>query len=315
MKKLLSTTALVLALGAPALLSAQTATPAPTSATSSAQTNMNMPGFLAVREESDLYASELMGQQVYARRTQGDANTNAGAMATMNSADLEEMDNIGDINEIILSSTGDVRAIVIGVGGFLGMGDQDVAVTMDQVTFAHDADDQSQMYIVVNTGADMLKDSPAYDRSAAATGTATDGAPAATGTATDTSPVASNDDSTTTAGSTDDRTPFAAPDMERDGYKRVEVTKVSTEMLTGKTVYSPDENDVGTVTDMIVDDSGKITDVIIDFGGFLGLGSSQASLSFNELTVLSNDGDEDVRVYVNATKEQIQSLPQYEPAN
>jgi hypothetical protein len=40
---------------------------------------------------------------------------------------------------------------------------------------------------------------------------------------------------------------------------------------------------------MIIDDTGGITNVIIDFGGFLGIGVSQASLSFDELTILSTE--------------------------
>jgi hypothetical protein len=118
-----------------------------------------------------------MGHDVYARRTPAEMTTTDGQaamnadgthdMTTMARADLDEMDNIGQINEIVLSHDGQVRALVIGVGGFLGVGEQDVAVTMDQVTFASDADDRSQMYVVVNTGADLLKGSPAYDRTAA----------------------------------------------------------------------------------------------------------------------------------------------------
>ena len=44
-------------------------------------------------------------------------------------------EKIGDINEILLDSTGKVKAVVIGVGGFLGMGEHDVAVSMDKLKF------------------------------------------------------------------------------------------------------------------------------------------------------------------------------------
>ena len=49
--------------------------------------------------------------------------------------------------------------------------------------------------------------------------------------------------------------------------------------------------------------------------GFLGIGSSQASLNFDELTILTTDGFDDVRIYVDATRDQIQNLPQYEASN
>lgn len=298
MKTLLSTTAVILAMGFPAMTFAQTAVPAANQATQT-----ETPGFLGVRGQSDVFASELIGHDVYARRAPADMSGAEGSpglnadgthsWAMLNRADLDGMDNIGQINEIVLSSDGQVRAIVIGVGGFLGIGERDVAVTMDQVTFASDPDDLSLMHIVVNIGADMLTDSPHYDRTAM-TGERVPGA--------HTAPVA-------------DRTAFTAPELARDGYDRVEITQVSTEMLVGKSVYGVNDEAVGTIDDLIVDDAGGITNVIIDFGGFLGIGATQVSLGFEELTILANEGSTDVRVYVDATKEQVQALPPYSALN
>jgi hypothetical protein len=44
-------------------------------------------------------------------------------------------DKLGDINEILLDKEGKVMAVVIGVGGFLGMGEHDIAVSMDKLKF------------------------------------------------------------------------------------------------------------------------------------------------------------------------------------
>lgn len=44
-------------------------------------------------------------------------------------------DDIGDINDLIMGQDGRVEAVVIGVGGFLGMGEHDVAVPFGQVRF------------------------------------------------------------------------------------------------------------------------------------------------------------------------------------
>lgn len=301
MNTLLSTTALVIALGVPSLTFAQTTAPAADAANRQVTTGMS--GFLDQRSQSDLFASELMGKKVYARRTMSDdrpsqTDTNAVTgetqqMATMNRDDLEDMDNIGEITEIVLSNDGQVRALVIGVGGFLGMGEHDVAVTMDQISFASDPEDRSETYVMLNTRSGMLKESPSYDRMMMA--------PAG-----DTQQM--SDTRSESAG-------FVAPQMKRDGYDQVKVTDVSTDMLIGKSVYDVNENDVGEVTDIIVNAEGEITNVIIDFGGFLGIGSSQASLTFEELTILSTEGFNDVRLYVDATRDQIQNLPQYQASN
>lgn len=297
MQKLLSTTALVVALGFPAITLAQSSDTTASSETLGQSPKMS--GFLSARGQSDLHASDLMGHDVHARRS-GNELTETGDqasgspdksrnMASMARDDLDDMDKIGQINEIVLSGDGQVRALVISVGGFLGMGDHDVAVTMDKVTFATDADDQSQMYIVVSTAGDMIENAPAYDRTEARNA------------------AASGNDGMRN----DTREAFAAPQMERDGYNQVDAQEVSTDILIGKTVYDASDNDVGDVTELVIDEDGKITDVVIDFGGFLGIGSSQASLDFKELTILTNEGYEDVRLYVDATKEQIQNLPRY----
>lgn len=334
MNKLLSTTALVVALSVPAIAFAQSTDSAGQTEAQQQQNGMQS-GFMATRGQTDIFASELMGHDVYARRSgqnelrtndgqtgmtdgqaaatdgqaQGDANQHMNSdggrgMGMINRSDIENMDQIGQINEIILSNDGEVRALVIGVGGFLGMGEQDVAVTMDQVTFVSDSDDQSQMYVVLNTSSDMLTDAPQYDRTATRTDSMQGGQQQG---------MAQGQQAT--QGQQDRRTGFAAPQMERDGYSRIEARDVSTEMLIGKSVYDTQENDVGSIDDMLLDEDGAVSHIIIDFGGFLGIGSSQASIGFDELTILTTEGYSDVRVYVDATKAQIQDLPRYSARN
>jgi hypothetical protein len=50
----------------------------------------------------------------------------------------EANEKLGDINELILDKNGKVAAVVIGVGGFLGMGEHDIAVSMDKLKFAEE---------------------------------------------------------------------------------------------------------------------------------------------------------------------------------
>ena len=47
----------------------------------------------------------------------------------------EANEKLGDVNELILDKDGKVNAVIIGVGGFLGMGEHDIAVTMDKLKF------------------------------------------------------------------------------------------------------------------------------------------------------------------------------------
>jgi sporulation protein YlmC with PRC-barrel domain len=51
----------------------------------------------------------------------------------------EANEKLGDISELIVDKDGKVHAVVIGVGGFLGMGEHDIAVTMDKLKFVEEA--------------------------------------------------------------------------------------------------------------------------------------------------------------------------------
>jgi hypothetical protein len=49
-------------------------------------------------------------------------------------------ERIGEIDDVILSRDGQIEAIVVGVGGFLGIGEKNVAIPFDQVEFMADDD-------------------------------------------------------------------------------------------------------------------------------------------------------------------------------
>ena len=51
----------------------------------------------------------------------------------------QQNEKLGDVNEIILDHQGKITGVVIGVGGFLGMGEHDVMVAFDQLRFVDEA--------------------------------------------------------------------------------------------------------------------------------------------------------------------------------
>ena len=44
-------------------------------------------------------------------------------------------EKVGSINDLLTDKSGDIKAVVIGVGGFLGVGEHLVAVPLDKVKF------------------------------------------------------------------------------------------------------------------------------------------------------------------------------------
>lgn len=69
-------------------------------------------------------------------------------------------------------------------------------------------------------------------------------------------------------------------------------------------------DDIGEIGSLVVSTDGKLERAVIDVGGFLGLGEKPVVVTFDELRLLKGDGD--LRIYVNATQEELEAQPEYE---
>jgi len=50
----------------------------------------------------------------------------------------DKNENVGSINELLVDKSGNIKAAVLSVGGFLGMGSHYVAVPFDQIKFSNE---------------------------------------------------------------------------------------------------------------------------------------------------------------------------------
>jgi sporulation protein YlmC with PRC-barrel domain len=62
--------------------------------------------------------------------------------------------SIGKVDDVLVSDNGQITALVIGVGGFLGAGEKDVAVPFNAVKWTNKND---KNYLTLNTTKDELK--------------------------------------------------------------------------------------------------------------------------------------------------------------
>jgi sporulation protein YlmC with PRC-barrel domain len=69
-------------------------------------------------------------------------------------------ETVGDINEIVLDDQGRVAAVIIGVGGFLGMGEHEVALSFDSLRV--ERDQNNKLKLVANVTKDSLKNAPQW---------------------------------------------------------------------------------------------------------------------------------------------------------
>lgn len=154
LRKTLLTTTCALFIGGSAF--AQTATPeaAPAAADLpvSSQNMFGSPpaadadkiGFVEAKN-GQLLVSSFIGQTVY-------------------ESDAADAASVGKLNDLITSPEGEIQAAVIGVGGFLGVGEKDVAVSPDQLQLATRSD--GKKWLVIKASKDQLTEAPAFDRSA-----------------------------------------------------------------------------------------------------------------------------------------------------
>ncbi|MDB5600640.1 MAG: hypothetical protein JWN71_2684 [Xanthobacteraceae bacterium] len=70
---------------------------------------------------------------------------------------------IGDVNDLLFDKTGNIQAVVVGVGGFLGIGSKDVALTMASFDLVPGTNGQSPK-LKVSMTKDELTQAAAFER-------------------------------------------------------------------------------------------------------------------------------------------------------
>jgi sporulation protein YlmC with PRC-barrel domain len=73
---------------------------------------------------------------------------------------------IGEIMDVLVDREGKIGALIVGAGGFLGLGEKDVAVPFNAVQVT--SKNNNKWYLVMNTTKDALKNAKGfkYDRNA-----------------------------------------------------------------------------------------------------------------------------------------------------
>ena len=97
------------------------------------------PQFLAKQASDDWLASKLIGQTVY------------------NAQD----EIVGDINDLVSDRNGKIVAALVGSGGFLGIGQKDVALRFEDLKLARDENDNIK--IIADVNKEVLAAAPDYE--------------------------------------------------------------------------------------------------------------------------------------------------------
>lgn len=297
----------------------------------------------AFRTEADpqeLHASEFIGMRVY-RTDNVDAEAYEGVQ--------DGWDDIGEINDVILSRDGNVEAVLVDIGGFLGIGENRVAVDMDSIRFVADSatpDHEDDFFLVLNVPRGALEEAPVYgmghdetaaemeetaavenaeqeieenvaDAGQAAENALEETAEAADAVTTEETDMAASDETVVTpatpeAGTSETAMADDGTGLAREGYVTAASDDLQAEELTGASAYDINDKHIGEVSDLLLTDDGKIEAAVVDVGGFLGIGEKPVQLEMSKLNILRAEDGEDVRVYISMSEEELEALPEYE---
>ncbi len=274
LRTLLTTTALTAMLSVGAIAQdAATKAPAAETTAAAAGSSILAQGYNAV--DSDNLATKIIGREVY-------------------SSTAADAEHIGDVNDLVVNQDGSIAAAVIGVGGFLGVGEKNVAVNFQDLQFTTAADN-TERYVLPTTK-DALNAAPEFKwrddhpANAAANNNANNNNNMAA------APAANNNMAAAPADQN------AAQPINPSGFTDVTLTA---DELKGTTAYGPNNENLGKIGDVLLADDGKTVDaVIIDFGGFLGIGAKPVAVGFDALK-FQQDQNNNRYVFLNVTREQL----------
>ncbi|RWP02418.1 MAG: PRC-barrel domain containing protein [Mesorhizobium sp.] len=270
------------------------------------------------------------------KRADGNLATNIIGETVYNGTG-DDAQNIGDVNDIVLAKDGMAESLIIGVGGFLEVGEKNVAYQFDKAKWAERDGDR---WLVAETTKEGLEALPEFDRRpydpAPVTTASTDAAAPVATTPTVTPAPAPADKTAQAPAATPDTaapapmdktaeapaaaTPDAsAPDqtqtaaIDKSALTEMPVDKIRSEDLVGTTVYGANDVNVGEIGDVVLTGDKKVDAVIIDVGGFLGVGEKEVAIGMDNLKFMT-DKDGKRYLYTNFTKEQLEAQAPYDKA-
>jgi sporulation protein YlmC with PRC-barrel domain len=303
MRKLLAGTAIALLVAGQAAAQAASDQPAatspPTAATGADASAGTAPDavvlFLTTAEPDAIFASDLIGMDVYS--SQADYAGSYGGGRAVPAADTDQWDDIGEVNDIVMSPDGQARGVLVDIGGFLGIGAHTVALDMTQVHLLRD--DSNRRFVAVNSSKEELENAPEYERPETPPVTAENSAMNDTG-------MMGTDGAATGTGM------GMRPAFEREGFTTVDYETLTAEQLQGASVYDGNDENVGEIGELLLSTEGKIERAVVDIGGFLGMGEHQIALDYNEMQVMANEDLSEVRVYIDQTREALEARPEHQ---
>ncbi|MBB4122985.1 PRC-barrel domain-containing protein [Martelella radicis] len=270
--------------------------------------------------DQQVLASSLLGWPVYGQ-----------------DADDQGREQVGDINDIVMGSDGNATAAVIGVGGFLGIGEKDVAVSFDRLGWQQGEEGN---WLTINATSEELENAPSFeydnpnllengtaaireeaDQLQTATNNAANNVANETQDLANTAGNAMNQAGEAAGNAMDDMVAGvdqmgenAAETMNAEnpmleGMSEVDMASVSFDQLEDAAVLSAEGDRVGEVSSVMTHGDQSENILVVDVGGFLGIGEKPVAISADSARIMS-DGENYV-VKTSYDRETLENQPEF----
>ena len=193
-------------------------------------------------------------------------------------------ETVGNVDSVILDQNGRVVAVVVGVGGFLGMGQREVALDWSSLAILDNG-----RTVRTSFTKDQLKALPEYKF----------------------------------ANANQARTVYYDPGYrpavsDRGASKKVYSTagvygaggELRSSHLIGAPVVNAAGEKIGEITEILVSPKRELA-AVISVGGFLSMGEHDVAIDWKKLNIERRADKNDFRVVLNTTREQLKSMPEY----
>jgi sporulation protein YlmC with PRC-barrel domain len=218
---------------------------------------------------------------------------------------------IGTVNDLVLSRDGSIRAAIVGVGGFLGLGEKDVAIDYDRLSFTAKSD--GEFDVVSDVTRAELENADGFERpdyvpdwmTVAAVQTEIDKISESAKQTYETVRTEAIDPAKKRLNET-----IASWTAEKT---RVQSATVSSEALIGSSVHSSADANIGEISQVLLNEDGKVEAVVIDVGGFLGFNEKPVAVSYDSLQMYESENGA-LLVVAPFTKSELENAKTFEPA-
>lgn len=87
--------------------------------------------------------------------------------------------------------------------------------------------------------------------------------------------------------------------------------QISANTYIGQTVYNSADENIGKISDLIMEKDGGITAAVIGVGGFLGIGEKWVAVPFDTISITQVPDSDDVKLTTTETAESLQAAPEF----